>query len=168
MSMGHLDGHGAIQLLVVGQVDQPEATPTDEALDAITPDALGEVGRDRRVGRGMENWRAIARRCRRECALNEVFLTRKPGEILLHARTFASLSTQFDLQGHQPPEQAGPQFFLDPSEFVLDRTRGPGPPGRLEPVADPDDLVQPGSGERVVRSQSNARGQSSAACDVEG
>src|SRR4051812_39684493 len=118
--MGHLDGYESVQLLVVGPIDQPEAAPAGESLDAITPDPLGEVGSGRRNLLWREDRRAIARQGRRECGLNQVSLMREPVEILLHARAFPSLPTQFDLQGQQLPEQVRTHRLPELSEDEFD------------------------------------------------
>ena len=40
----HLDGDKALQLLVVGEVNQPEAALAQDSLDPVATDALGRIG----------------------------------------------------------------------------------------------------------------------------
>ncbi len=48
LRMGHLDCHGTLQLVVVGQVDQAETTLAEYLLDPVAPDVRG----GKRIGWG--------------------------------------------------------------------------------------------------------------------
>jgi hypothetical protein len=57
-TVGHLDRHAPLQLLVVGQVDDAEAALSQDSLDPVATDALGMFGRGLRWGRGLREFRS--------------------------------------------------------------------------------------------------------------
>ena len=69
----HLDGHGPMQLFVVGQVDEAETPFSQESLDPVAADSLRQLWRRSLSDRGMR--------------INLEFASRSQGMAVIHART---------------------------------------------------------------------------------